>query len=70
MTSTLALACALSAVIQEHVGAMPYIDRAVIVAAALGIVACCVDVVEPAYTAECTTRLRRIANSWSAGGAR
>lgn len=60
-----ALAGALTAVVQEHVGAMPYIDRAIIVAAALGNVACQVDVVEAEYTAECTTRLQRVAASWT-----
>lgn len=65
-----ALAQALSALVQEHVGALPYIDRAIIVAAALGNVACTVDAVEPTYTAECTTRLQRVAASWTSRGAR
>jgi hypothetical protein len=58
------LTAAMIAVVNEAVGKMPYIDRSIIVAAALGNVACHVDAVEFPYKAECTTMLRAIANSW------
>jgi hypothetical protein len=55
----------LMVLVQENTGSIPYIDRAVIVAAALANVACHVDAVEPKYTAECTSRLKNIASSWT-----
>jgi hypothetical protein len=51
-------------VIQEDLGGTLYLDRSIIISASLANVACAIDVVEEQYSAECTRRLKNIANSW------
>lgn len=59
------LTVALSTIVRESVGAMPHIDRSIIVAAALANIACHIDATEPGeYKPECTTRLKQIASHW------
>jgi hypothetical protein len=59
------LAAALLKVVQQDVGTLPFVDRAIIVSAALANVACHVDAEESGpYVPECTGRLKRIAKSW------
>lgn len=59
------LSKALMAVVRDHVGAMPYTDRSIIVAAALANIACWVDIEQEPYTADCTAALKRCTVSWT-----
>lgn len=54
-------------VIEQELLGTPYIDRAIIVAAALANVACGVDAAEEPYSPQCTTRLKACADSWEIG---